>query len=113
VVGFYELLKNLIFNATLLPGVVGPVGIFTVAQETGKVGIIYLFELISLISINLAVVNLIPFPALDGGRFFIILVEKLKGSPISRRTEAAINAVGFVFLIFLMVVITIRDIVNL
>ncbi len=113
IAGFYELVASLIFKATLLEGVVGPVGIFTVAQETGKVGIIYLFQLLSLISINLAVVNLIPFPALDGGRFFMILVEKIKGSPISRKTEAAINAVGFVFLIFLMVAITIRDIVNL
>src|SRR3989344_5720457 len=64
----YELFKNLIIHGSLLAGVVGPVGIFTVAQETGHIGIIYLVQLIGFISLNLAALNLIPFPALDGGR---------------------------------------------
>jgi regulator of sigma E protease len=53
-----------------------------------------------------------PFPALDGGRLFLIFVEKMKGSPLSQRTEAIINGVGFAFLLFLMVVISIHDIVR-
>lgn len=106
----YELLKTLLFKGSLLPGVVGPVGIFSVAAETGKIGFIYLVQLISLISLNLAVINLIPFPALDGGRFAMILIEKIKGSPISRKTEAIVNAAGFIFLIFLMIALTVRDV---
>ncbi len=106
----YELIKTLFFKGALLPGVVGPVGIFLVAAETGKIGLIYLVQLISLISLNLAVINLIPFPALDGGRFVMILVEKIKGSPISKKTEVAVNALGFLFLIFLMIVLTARDV---
>ncbi len=85
-------------------------GIFSVAQETGKIGLIYLVQLIALISLNLAVINLIPFPALDGGRFFMILVEKIKGSPIPRKVESAINVAGFAFLILLMVALTVRDV---
>ena len=81
-----------------------------VAEESGRIGLIYLLQLIALISLNLTVVNLIPFPALDGGRFFMILIEKIKGSPISRKTEAAVNTIGFAFLILLMLLLTIRDV---
>lgn len=111
--GFYELIRNLLFRGAILEGVVGPVGIFSFAAEAGRVGLIHLLNLMGIISVNLAVINLIPFPALDGGRFFLILVEKIKGTPISRKTETVINTVGFVFLIFLMVAITVRDVINL
>ncbi len=110
---FYELLKNLILRGSLLAGVVGPVGIFAIAQKTGELGIIYLFQLIAFISLNLAVLNLIPFPALDGGRLFLIIIEKLKGSPVSVKTQSLINSFGFALLLFLMVIITVRDVVNL
>lgn len=110
---FYELLKELLTSGRLLTGVVGPVGIFSFAQATGQLGFTYLLQLISLISINLAIINLVPFPALDGGRFLLILIEKIKGSPIPRKVETALNATGFVLLILLMIVITVRDIINL
>ncbi|MBI4085519.1 MAG: site-2 protease family protein [Candidatus Liptonbacteria bacterium] len=112
-VAMYELFKNLFLQGSLLPGVVGPVGIFTVAEKTGQIGMIYLAQLIGFISLNLAVLNLIPFPALDGGRLLLIVLEKLRGSPISIKIQAAINGVGFVILLVLMVTITFRDIVNL
>ena len=88
----------------------GPVGIFFVAQQTGQIGLIYLIQLIGLISINLTVINLVPFPALDGGRLFMILIEKIKGSPVSRKVEAWANGLGFAFLIVLITLITVRDI---
>ncbi len=109
-IAFGQLVKNLVTQGALLEGVVGPVGIFAVAEQTGRIALIYLLQLMAAISINLAVINLIPFPALDGGRFFMILVEKLKGSPISRRAEALLNGLGFAFLIVLIVLITIRDV---
>lgn len=107
---FLKLLENLFLKAQLLEGVVGPVGIFGVATEAGKIGAIYLLQLLALISLNLAVMNLIPFPALDGGRFFLILVEKIKGSPISPKIEGIINGIGFALLLILMVLITVRDV---
>lgn len=112
-VSFYELLRSLFVHGTLLEGVVGPIGIFSFAQQAGEIGFVHVIYLIALISVNLAVINLVPFPALDGGRFFLILIEKIKGSPISQRIEGVVNTAGFVFLIFLMVVITLRDIINL
>jgi regulator of sigma E protease len=66
-----------------------------------------------LISINLAVINLIPFPALDGGRLLFLLIETIKGSRISSKTANIINAAGFFVLIALMVIITYHDVVKL
>lgn len=59
---FYQLITQLFVHATLLPGVVGPVGIFGIAEETGKIGLTYLLQFLGIISINLTIVNLIPFP---------------------------------------------------
>ena len=111
--GFKQLLLGLVTQGAVPQDIVGPVGIFTIAQETGRIGLFYLLELLAFISINLGVINLIPFPALDGGRFLLILIEKIKGSPIPRRVESWVNGVGFALLIFLMVAVTIRDVVRL
>ncbi len=113
VLAFYQLFVQLFFHASLLPGVVGPVGIFGLAEETGKIGLVYLLQLFGVISLNLTVVNFIPFPALDGGRFLMAILEKIKGSAISYRTEAWVNSLGFALLIVLMVLLTIRDVSGL
>ena len=107
---FYLLVKNLFLHASLLEGVVGPVGIFTVAQETSQFGMVYLLQLLGFISLNLAVANLIPFPALDGGRLLLLLIEKIKGSPLSKKVEMWVNGVGFALLIGIMLLVTIRDV---
>jgi regulator of sigma E protease len=106
----WQLIKNLFVHASLLTGVVGPVGIFGIAEESGKIGTIYLVQLLGIISLNLAVVNLIPFPALDGGRFLMVIIEKIKGSAMSEKVESWINGLGFAFLLLLMVLLTIRDV---
>jgi regulator of sigma E protease len=113
ILGFAQLIKMAFLHVSLPQDVVGPVGIFSVAQQTGKFGFIYLVQLVSLISINLAVLNLIPFPALDGGRFLLLIIEKIKGSPVTKRVEGTINAAGFIVLIALMVAITARDVARL
>lgn len=110
---FYDLFKNLFLHGSILEGVVGPVGIFGVAQSAGSAGFIYLIQLLALISVNLAVLNLLPFPALDGGRFLMILIEKIKGSPLPKKFEAYANGIGFLILVLLMVVITARDVIKL
>ncbi len=109
IAGFGNLLMSL-FRGELLAGVIGPVGIFTVARETTAVGALYLFQLLAVISINLAALNLIPFPALDGGRFALILIETIKGSPLPKRAEAVVNGIGLVFLLTLVLLLTIRDV---
>ena len=112
-VALWQLITQLVFHASLLPGVVGPVGIFGVAQETGKIGMVYLLQFLGILSINLAVVNLIPFPALDGGRFLITIIEKIKKSAVSQKFELWFNGIGFAFLVILMVLLTIRDVIHL
>lgn len=109
---FYLLIKNLFLHASLLEGVVGPVGIFTVAQQTSQFGFAYLFQLLGFISLNLAVANLIPFPALDGGRLLFLAIEKIKGSPLSKKMEMWANGIGFALLIGIMLLVTIRDVAN-
>ena len=109
----YQLVAGLLLRGSLLPGLVGPIGIVAVATGTSKLGFIYLVSILSQISLSLAVVNFIPFPALDGGQFFLILVEKIKGSrAFSRKAEAAINAFGLAFLIILILLISVRDFAN-
>ena len=67
----------------------------------------------ALISINLAIINLLPFPALDGGRLLFLLIEKIKGSRINPKVANTVNAIGFYLLIILMLVITYHDVVKL
>lgn len=110
IVGLFVLLKTIVLQGTLLQGVVGPVGIVATASQTGALGFMYFVQLLAVISLNLAAMNLIPFPALDGGRFLLIMLEKIKGSPVPRTTELWVNGVGFFALMALMVLITIRDI---
>jgi len=100
-------------GAPPLENFVGPVGIFEVANQTAQFGIIYLIQLIALISLNLAALNLIPVPALDGGRLLFLAIEKVKGSPIPPQREGIANAIGFGLLIILMVAITVHDVVKL
>jgi len=96
-----------------VPDVVGPVGIFSFASQVGQSGIIYLAHLIGMISLNLAILNILPFPALDGGRLLFLFAEKIKGSPLPQKFEIWANALGFLILVFLMVLVTIRDVGNL
>lgn len=107
------LLKALFTGGPALEQVTGPVGIFAVASESARYGLQSLIQLIALISLNLAVLNILPFPALDGGRLLFLLIEKIKGSPLSPKRESIANAIGFALLIILMVVVTVRDVVKL
>jgi len=88
----------------------GPVAIFTYSKIYGNEGLKSFLDFIALISINLVVVNLLPIPALDGGRILLIGVEALRRKKLSPRTEAAINSIGLALLLVLMVLISIRDI---
>lgn len=109
-VGFYNIITGIFTNPEILKNVAGPVGIFVITKQAGSVGIIYLIQLVAIISLNLVILNLLPFPALDGGRFLFILIEKMKGSPVSNKFQMAANALGFLLLIALMIVVTIKDI---
>lgn len=108
--GLGNLVRQIVLSGSLPRDIAGPVGIVSFAQKTAQVGFVFLLNLVAIISINLGVMNLLPFPALDGGRFALIIVEKIKGSPLSRTVELWINGIGFAILLTLMVLVTIHDI---
>jgi regulator of sigma E protease len=108
--GYFFLFKQLIFGGELIGDVSGPIGIATLTGQAAKVGFNYLIQFVALISVNLAILNSIPFPALDGGRAFMLLLEKAKGSPLNEKVERYLNTVGFLVLLALMLWITVRDI---
>lgn len=96
-----------------LSQVAGPVGIVSLVGDASSLGLIYLLSFTAFISIHLAIINLVPFPALDGGRLLFVLIEKLKGSPINPKIANSLNVIGFSLLILLMIVITISDVAKL
>lgn len=110
VIGYGLLFKSLIFEGRLIADVSGPIGIANLTRQAARIGLNYLMQFTALISINLAILNIIPFPALDGGRAVLIIVEKLKGSPVNKKIEQAVNTVGFALLLALMVYVTVKDI---
>ncbi|MFA7191818.1 MAG: RIP metalloprotease RseP [Candidatus Paceibacterota bacterium] len=112
-VGFFTLIHDAVLGQADMSTLTGPVGIVGVVGDAAKFGFIYLLSFTALISINLAVINLIPFPALDGGRLIFLLIEKIKGSKISPNIANWTNTIGFGLLMLLMVIITYHDIVKL
>jgi len=111
--GLAGFLSDIFTGNADLSAVAGPVGIVGIVGDASEFGFIYLLSLTALISINLAIINLMPFPALDGGRLLFLLIEIIKGSPIKPSVANTVNAVGFAILILLMVVITYSDIVKI
>ena len=103
-----------LFNGKLgLSSLSGPVGIFSVVGESARAGFINLVYLVGFISLNVGFMNLLPIPALDGGRILFLIIEKIKGSRVDSKVENIIHTVGFAFLMLLMLVITFNDIIKL
>lgn len=92
-----------------LSQVAGPVGIATAVGSASAQGIGNLFAIMAIISINLALINLIPIPALDGGRLLFVIIESVIRRPIKPSFARAANAIGFMLLVLLMVVVTAHD----
>ena len=112
-VAISNLIAKAIVGKASLEQVAGPVGIVKLTAQAGTLGIVYLLQLLAMISLNLAVINIFPFPALDGGRLLFLAIEKIKGSPLNPKFEKTANAIGFILLISLMILITIKDIMKL
>lgn len=93
--------------------VAGPIGIAGLVGDASAVGLVYLLYFTAFISVNLAVINLIPLPALDGGRLVFVAIEAVRRKAISEKVATVLNVVGFSLIIILMVVVTYHDILNL
>lgn len=112
-VGFGSLLINIFNNQPgTLAQLTGPVGLVGIVGDASALGFGYLLFFTALLSINLAVLNLLPIPALDGGRLLFLLIEKIKKSPIKPALANAFNLGGFVVLMGLMLLITWNDILK-
>ncbi|MBU3965424.1 RIP metalloprotease RseP [Patescibacteria group bacterium] len=109
ILAFLGLLKGLVISGTAGGQLTGPVGIAVLTGEAARLGFSYILQFTALLSINLAIINFLPFPALDGGRILFLAIEKIKGRPVSRELEGAVHTAGFMTLILLMVIITFRD----
>ena len=89
----------------------GPVGIYKVIDTSLQYGIQQLIYITAFLSINVGFINILPFPAFDGGHVLFLIIEKIKGSPVNPNIENVINLIGFGLLMLLMIYITIKDII--
>lgn len=108
-----SLISQAIVGKADLGAVTGPVGIVGMVGDMRDLGLAYLITFTALLSINLSIINLLPFPALDGGRLLFVGIESIIRRPIPARWFNGINAAGFALLIFLMILITIQDVRNI
>lgn len=113
VVAFVSIIGNLVVGQSAGVELAGPVGIAVITGEVASLGFVYLMQFAAILSINLAVINVLPFPALDGGRFAFVILEAIRRKPASPKLEAVVHNLGFALLMLLVIFVTYKDIVGL
>ena len=112
----YSSVLDLITGNVGIEQLSGPVGIVTVvndAVKTREYAILNLLNLTALLTINLGIFNLLPLPALDGGRIIFVLIEMIRRKPIPPEKEGLVHSIGFILLILLMVFVAYQDVLKL
>jgi regulator of sigma E protease len=112
-IALFYLVKNLAFGNGLVFDIAGPVGIASLVGKSAKMGLHYLINVSAMISLSLAAINILPIPALDGGRLLFLAIEKIIRRPVPMKYEQLAHTAGFALLMLLIVVVTWRDIANL
>lgn len=110
ITAFVILIKNLLIGVPTGVEVAGPVGIAVMTGQFARLGLVYILQFTAMLSINLAIINFLPFPALDGGRIIFLLIEKIRGKAIKQQWENLAHNIGFMLLMALILFITVRDI---
>jgi regulator of sigma E protease len=110
IVAFYDLISGLLVGNGVGADVAGPVGIAALTGQVARLGFVYILQFTALLSINLAIINALPFPALDGGRVIFLIIEKIKGRPVRKELEGTIHYIGFALLMILVVIVTFKDV---
>jgi len=113
VFGFYDIIVSLFKGEGERVQVAGPVGMFGLISSARSSGFASLLMFLGILSVNLAIINLLPIPGLDGGRLFFLLIELVKGTRISPRTSNLFHTAGLIILIALMLLVTYHDIIKL
>ncbi len=107
---FGGLLKSIFTGNGVGSDIAGPIGIAKITGDVARMGYLYLLQFTAMLSLNLAIINALPYPALDGGRVLFLIIEKIKGSPVKREVEGVIHYIGFASLMLLILVVTIKDV---
>ena len=111
--GIYTLVKSLATTGHVPEGITGIVGIAVLTHSSVQEGFMTYLRLVALLSLSLAILNILPLPALDGGRLLFVLVEMVIRRPLNQRFELMTNAIGFFLLIGLIIIITFNDVIQL
>ena len=106
----YEVIGDLVTGQAGMDQLTGPIGIVMTVEEIIPYGMVYVLQLTALISLNLGIVNLLPFPALDGGRLIFLLIRKITGKRVTDRIEGIVHMIGIMVLFGFMILITFQDI---
>ncbi len=112
VVAFADLISDLVTGQSADVDVSGPVGIAVLTGQVARLGITHLLQFVALLSINLAIINILPLPALDGGRLLFLGIEAIRRKPADQKFESIVHNIGFLLLLLLIVFVTYRDIVR-
>lgn len=110
---FTNVIRSIFTKFSVPEGVAGPVGIFQLTSVFVQEGLLSLIRFMALLSLSLAIINVLPFPALDGGRLLFIVIEVISGKKVSPKIEAVIHATGYVLLLILIFAVTYSDILRL
>lgn len=111
--GFFVIIKSLVTSGQVMGEVYGPVGIATLVGDAVQLGFLYLLQFTATLSVIIAVVNFLPFPALDGGRVLFLIIEGIRRKPVNRKIEAAMHNAGFALLMLLVLFVTFKDVARI
>lgn len=110
----FKTIGGLLTGKISIKSLSGPVGIYSVVSDSAKMGIEQVLYLVAFLSINLGFVNILPFPAFDGGHVLFIIIELIRGGKkVNQKVEGYFHLAGFVLIILLMIIVTIQDIIRL
>ncbi len=110
VLSLASIVKSLFTGGGLSADLAGPVGIAVLTGEAAKLGLASLLQFAAVLSVNLALINVLPLPALDGGRLLFTIIEKVRGKRVPERVEGLVHTIGFLALLILMLAVTAKDV---
>lgn len=109
----WSIIGNLFIGKLSLGALSGPIGVYTVVGEAAKTSVESVLYLAAYLSLNLGFINILPFPAFDGGRVLFLIIEAIRKKKMNPKIENGLNTIGFILLMLLMIVISIKDVINL
>ncbi len=109
----FRTISGLITGKISIKSLSGPVGIYSVVSDSAKMGVKYVIYLMAFLSINLGFVNILPFPAFDGGHVLFVIIELIRRKPVNKKIESTFHLIGFILIFLLMIIVTIQDVIRL